>query len=83
MKSVLTENENRFLALLAEIPRELEHERKQPFTSSELKEVQRILKDFGIKKDVFENVPKNIRTYGELHKWKYMLITDILEKYAG
>ena len=56
----------------------VDQKRKSLYTSEDLATVRTILKDFGIPKDQLVP-PGNIKTYGQLHRWKWQLICKVLE----
>lgn len=70
------------LAYLDQIPKVLEPERKKPYTLPELKEVQKLLKDFGVEKSLYQIVPENVLTSGQLNRWKNDLISERLNNYS-
>ena len=51
--------------------------RKTLYTQQDLSEVRKLLKDFGVDKSELIP-PQQIKTYGQLHRWKWHLITEVL-----
>ena len=51
--------------------------RKSLYTQQDLSEVRKLLRDFGVAKSAMVP-PEGIKTYGQLHRWKWCLITEVL-----
>ena len=52
--------------------------RKSLYTQQDLAETRKLLRDFGVHKSKLDP-PEHIRTYGQLHRWKWRLINEILD----
>ena len=83
MKDKETNELKSLLSYIDNIPKVLEKERKKQFTKSELKEVQRLLRDFGVDKASIDAVSEGISTMGQLQRRKWLLITEKLEEYRA
>ncbi len=52
--------------------------RKSLYTQQDLAEIRKLLRDFGVSKTLLDP-PAHIRTYGQLHRWKWHLINEALD----
>ena len=52
--------------------------RKSLYTPQDLAEIRKLLRDFGVQKTDMDP-PASVKTYGQLHRWKWMLICEVLD----
>ncbi|MBQ9912462.1 MAG: hypothetical protein IJM49_05490 [Firmicutes bacterium] len=57
----------------------IDKKRKSLYTVQDLAETTKLLKDFGVRRTELYP-PESVRTYGQLQRWKWLLINKVLEE---